>query len=230
MVLGAGGSLAVTEIRRCLREVAGASGGAAPFAGVGESEIRAALAELARDARNAGLGMELKEVAGGFRFQSDPACGPWLRHLLRSERPGRLSQPSLETLAIVAYRQPVTRSEIEAVRGVNVDHVVKTLMELQLVRIVGRSRLPGRPFLYGTTHRFLEHFGLRGLEELNEIEPMLRMAEAAGREAKRSGRGAARGGEPESGKADAGAANVEENGEDSGDRSSVIGSESAPLP
>jgi segregation and condensation protein B len=84
-----------------------------------------------------------------------------------------LSKPSLETLAIIAYRQPVSRAEIENVRGVSVDHVVRSLLEMQLVRIVGRSELPGRPFLYGTTQLFFEHFGLKSMDELNEIEPLL---------------------------------------------------------
>ena len=81
-----------------------------------------------------------------------------------------LSRPAIETLAIIAWRQPVSRSEIESVRGVNAGHVVKALMEMQLVRIVGRSDLPGRPFLFGTTAAFLEHFGLKSLDDLDNVE------------------------------------------------------------
>jgi segregation and condensation protein B len=92
---------------------------------------------------------------------------------LHLDRPNRLSKASLETLAIIAYRQPITKTEIEQIRGVAVDTIVKTLVELQLVRLVGRSELPGHPFLYGTTPLFLEHFGLSSLSQLNEIDPTL---------------------------------------------------------
>jgi segregation and condensation protein B len=174
MLFATGRALTVREMRRCLVEVARAAGGEAKaFGQARESEIRAALAALAEELGAAKCGQKLTEVAGGFRLQSDASCGKWVRHLLETGRPNRLSQPALETLAVVAYRQPVSRHEIESVRGVNVDHVIKTLMEIQLVRIVGRSELPGRPFLYGTTHLFLEHFGLRDLKELRDVDPAL---------------------------------------------------------
>ena len=96
-----------------------------------------------------------------------------MRALLKLDRPNRLSRASLETLAIVAYRQPITKSEVEQIRGVAVDTIMKTLVDLQLVRLVGRSELPGHPFLYGTTPLFLEHFGLASLSELNAIDPTL---------------------------------------------------------
>jgi segregation and condensation protein B len=89
------------------------------------------------------------------------------------DRPNRLGRASLETLAIVAYRQPITKSEIEQIRGVDVSANIKTLMDLQLIRLVGKSELPGHPFLYGTTPLFLEHFGLSSLEQLNELDPTL---------------------------------------------------------
>ena len=95
----------------------------------------------------------------------------------------RLSRPALETLAIIAYRQPISKSEIEAIRGVVVDHIVKALMELHLIRIVGRSDLPGRPFLYGTTSTFLDHFGLKNLNELNEMDPTLQRSKTSERKA-----------------------------------------------
>jgi segregation and condensation protein B len=174
MIFGAERPLAVKEMRRCLADVAKSSGGeASAFAKVKEQDIEAALAELERDLTDRRIGFLLVQVAGGYKFQSDATCGKWLKHLLGRTRRSRLSMPGLETLAIIGYRQPVTRAQIEAIRGVNVDHVMKTLMEMQLVRIVGRSNLPGRPFLYGTTHKFLEHFGLRDLNELETIEPML---------------------------------------------------------
>ena len=174
MIFGSDHPLSVKEMRRCLIEVATSEGGAtAAFAGVKETDIHAALEELKIAVENADGGFNMSEVAGGMRFHSDPACGRWLKHLLDAGRPNRLSSPALETLAIIAYRQPVTRTEIEGVRGVNVDHIMRMLMEMQLVRIVGRSELPGKPFQYGTTQAFLEHFGLKNLDELRGMDPML---------------------------------------------------------
>jgi segregation and condensation protein B len=91
---------------------------------------------------------------------------PWLKKLLDEARPHRLSQPSLETLSIIALRQPISRADIAAIRGVEVDGVIKTLLERDLITIVGRSDVPGRPLLYGTTQRFLEHFGLRSVDDM----------------------------------------------------------------
>jgi len=144
----------------------------AAFAAVKESDVAAVLAELGTELLQRRCGFVLKEVAGGFRFQSEPSCGKWLRHLLNT-KPTRLSHPALETLAIIAYRQPMARPDIEAIRGVNVDHIIRMLMEMQMIKIVGRSELPGRPFLYGTTQAFLDHFGLRDLRDLKDIEPAL---------------------------------------------------------
>ena len=93
--------------------------------------------------------------------------------MLKMDRPNRLGRASLETLAIIAYRQPLTKSEIEDIRGVDVTANIKTLMDLQLIRLVGKSELPGHPFLYGTTPLFLEHFGLASLQQLNELDPTL---------------------------------------------------------
>ena len=179
LVFGANRPLSLSEMKTCLSEVAETEGGeTAAFGRLKEAAIAAALEELAVEVKKLRCGFALREVAGGFRFESDGECGKWLRHLLSAGKPNRLSHPALETLAIIAYRQPVTKATIEGIRGVMVDHVVKMLMEMQLVRIVGRSDLPGRPFLYGTTQMFLEHFGLRALDELSEIEPML-LSEAA---------------------------------------------------
>jgi segregation and condensation protein B len=177
MVFGADRGAALEEIRRCLQTVAGQGGPEARlFAQASTADIRDALTDVRKDLERLGLGVEIAEVAGTFRFRSQAACGPWLRVLLKQERPARLSRPALETLAIVAYRQPIAKAEIEGIRGVAVDHILRALMELHLVRIVGRSELPGRPFLYGTTPRFLEHFGLRNLDELNDLDPTLRRA------------------------------------------------------
>jgi len=172
LIFGCARPLAVSEIRRVLQQVGESQGGfAADFAKVKDADIRAALETLADELTVRKLGFQLVEVAAGFRLQTDPACGAWLRHLLEV-RQNRLSRPALETLAVIAYRQPVTRSEIEAVRGVNADHIVRNLQEMQLIRIVGRSELPGRPMLYATTSLFLEHFGLRKVEELPAIEQL----------------------------------------------------------
>ncbi|MDD4872220.1 MAG: SMC-Scp complex subunit ScpB [Kiritimatiellae bacterium] len=174
MIFGCNRSLSVKEMRKCLQEVAQMEGGeTAAFEKVTEADVRAALDNLATDVRTACCGLHLGEIAGGSRFHSDASCGKWLRHLLNAGKPNRLSRPALETLAIIAYRQPASRADIEAVRGVTVDHIIKTLLEMQLIKIVGRSELPGRPFLYATTLVFLEHFGLKDLSELSSMEPML---------------------------------------------------------
>ncbi|MGN0844796.1 MAG: SMC-Scp complex subunit ScpB [Kiritimatiellia bacterium] len=134
------------------------------------SELRKSIEAIRMILKNSGLGIELVEINGGYRFQTAAICGPWVRQMLNKGRATVLSRPSIETLAIIAYRQPVSRSEIESVRGVNAGHVIKALMEMQLVRIVGRSDLPGRPFLFGTTPQFLEHFGLKNLDDLERIK------------------------------------------------------------
>ena len=133
-------------------------------------EIRKAAEDLRKRLASADIGFELVESGGGWRFMSSAACGPWLRQMFGKGRTAVLSRPAAQKLAIVAWRQPVARSEIESVRGVNAGHVIKALMEMGLVRIVGRSDLPGRPFLFGTTPAFLEHFGLKSLDDLEKIE------------------------------------------------------------
>jgi len=183
LVFGADHPLTVEEIRVCLREVANEDPAAAAFAGASARDVRDALESATKELQRLKLGVELVEISGTFRFQSEACCGRWLRFLLRKERPNRLSRPSLETLAIIAYRQPIAKSEIEGIRGVVVDHILKALMELHLVRIVGRSDLPGRPFLYGTTASFLDHFGLKSLSELNEMDPTLQRSKLAERKA-----------------------------------------------
>lgn len=174
MIFAANRPLPVKEIRQCLKAVAeNKSDIGGVFAEVREKDILAIIEELRRNLQRMECGFSIAEVTGGFRLQSDAVCGPWLKQLLDVGRPNRLSQPALETLAIIAYRQPIPKSEIEAVRGVGADHVIRLLMEMQLVRITGRSELPGRPFLYGTTTTFLEHFGLRTIADLSDVEPAL---------------------------------------------------------
>ena len=136
-------------------------------------EIAEALRGLEKALEVAGCGFRLVCTGGAYRLQSVPSCGRYVRAMLKMDRPSRLGRASLETLAIIAYRQPLTKSEIEAIRGVDVSGNVKTLMDLQLIRLVGKSELPGHPFLYGTTPLFLEHFGLASLQQLNELDPTL---------------------------------------------------------
>ena len=163
------------EIRKTLVGAGAAySGPYEQFATVREKEILEAVGELRDEFLNGATGLHIAEVAHGFRLQNNTACGPWVRTLLDKDHSTRLSKPALETLAIVAYRQPVLRSEIESVRGVSVDGVLRNLVELQLVKVVGRSELPGRPWLFGTTQRFLEHFGLRCLEDMPGMDELKR--------------------------------------------------------
>jgi len=138
-------------------------------------ELAAALAALRARYASLQSGVMLDEVAGGFRLATRPEMAETLARL-STIRPSRLSRPALETLAIIAYRQPITKAEVEAVRGVNIDGVLRTLGERGLIRILGRKREPGRPMLYGTTKPFLEYFGFQDLSELptlREIETLV---------------------------------------------------------
>jgi segregation and condensation protein B len=120
-------------------------------------------------------GLAIMEVAGGYRMVTRPELAPWLVRLARARTRVRLSRPALETLAIVAYKQPVSRPEIDAVRGVNSEATLDNLLERRLVRIGGRKEAPGRPFLYETTREFLIAFGLRDLDDLPKVEGELVM-------------------------------------------------------
>jgi len=140
-----------------------------------QDEVAAAMAELGSGYEAEERGFRLVESAAGWKVTTAPDAAPWVRQLFPENRPARLSPSALETLAIVAYRQPLTRADLEAVRGVNVDGVVQTLLERGLIRITGRAELPGRPLLYGTTEFFLEHFALRSLEELPNCAELRRV-------------------------------------------------------
>jgi segregation and condensation protein B len=142
------------------------------FAKTSEAQVAAALEQLKIEYVQQGRAFQLAEKAEGWQLVSDPAYAPWVRQLFPAVKPARLTPPSLETLAIVAYRQPITRADIEAVRGVAVDGVLQNLMERGLVKIAGRAEVPGRPLLYETTQFFLEHFGLRDLDELPNAEEL----------------------------------------------------------
>jgi segregation and condensation protein B len=139
--------------------------------GPGRAEVLRGLEVLQAEYERSGRGLRLVQVAGGYQLRSAPQHAAWVRRLLQ-ERPPRLSRPMLETLAIVAYRQPCTRVEIEAVRGVDCDAVLSTLTERRLVKITGRKEAPGRPLLYGTTREFLEVFGLQDLSGLPTLREL----------------------------------------------------------
>jgi segregation and condensation protein B len=138
--------------------------------------LTVALEELARDVDAAQRSYRLVCVAGAWQYVTRSDYAPWLKALLGARvRPPRLSQPALETLAIIAYRQPLTRAEIEQIRGVSVDGVMQTLLERGLVQAVGRAEVVGRPLTYATTPLFLEYFGLRNLEELPASDELRRL-------------------------------------------------------
>ncbi len=146
------------------------------FKKVKESDLTAALEQLAKEHEEAKRSYRLVCVAGAWQFVTQPEFAPWLKALVGVKaRPPRLSQPALETLAIIAYRQPITRAEVEQIRGVNVDGTMQTLTERGLVEAVGRAEVVGRPPTYGTTALFLEYFGLRSLEDLPAADELRRI-------------------------------------------------------
>ena len=167
--------LSIKRIRKAMIETGNGFGGPyEQYAKATDQQIEGALEELQEDLEKAKLGLGVAKVADAYRLQNDASCGPFVRALLEKNQTMRLSKPALETLAIVAYRQPCLRSEIEEVRGVSVDAVLRKLIDMQLVRVVRRSELPGRPWLFGTTQRFLEHFGINTIADLPGITELKR--------------------------------------------------------
>jgi segregation and condensation protein B len=144
------------------------------FARVKHAEVAAALEQLKVEYIQQNRAFRVVERAEGWQVATDPEFAKWVRQLFPTPKPARLSAPGLETLAIIAYRQPITRADVEAVRGVNIDGVLQTLMERGLVKIAGRAEIPGRPLVYETTQFFLDHFGLRSLDELPNAEELRR--------------------------------------------------------
>src|SRR3989440_7731741 len=165
--------LATKEIVDVLRR-AGAEDEFSPneFAKVREAEVASALEKLKIEYIEQQRGFQLVEKADGWQLATDPKYAQWVRELFPAPKLARLTAPALETLAIIAYRQPITRPDVEAVRGVTIDGVLQTLMERGLVKISGRAEIPGRPLLYETTEFFLDHFGLRNLDELPNVEEL----------------------------------------------------------
>jgi segregation and condensation protein B len=161
--------LTVGEIRSALQAAGGKAENDGPereLALSKDEEIQAALEELQGGSDAPSRGFVVVEQVNGWALLTNPAASPWVRRLYPEAKPTRLSGPALETLAIIAYRQPVTRADVEAVRGVAVDGVMQVLLDRSLVKIAGRAEVPGRPLLYSTTEFFLQHFGLRNVEEL----------------------------------------------------------------
>ncbi len=134
------------------------------------SEVVAIIGELNEEYTKTQRSFGILEVGGGYQILTDPFYAPGVRKLFTKEKKQKLSMPSLETLAIVAYRQPVTRADIEAIRGVNIEGVLETLLERDILRVVGRREIAGRPFVYGTTKKFLTHFGLNSLDDLPKLK------------------------------------------------------------
>jgi segregation and condensation protein B len=165
--------LSIRELTKAVRG-AGAEDEFSPneFARVSEGEVAAALEQLKIECIEQQRGFQLNEKADGWQLATDPKYAQWVGQLFPGPKPARLRAPALETLAIIAYRQPITRADVEAVRGVNIDGVLQTLMERGLVKIAGRAEIPGRPLLYETTQFFLDHFGLRNLDELPNVEEL----------------------------------------------------------
>ncbi|MDP3722206.1 MAG: SMC-Scp complex subunit ScpB [Candidatus Omnitrophota bacterium] len=144
-------------------------------------EIRRLIETLNAEYTASGRAFRIQEVAGGYQLVTDEQLAPWIRRALQSPKPDAVSQAALETLAIVAYRQPITKADIEAVRGVDVTASLETLMVRGFLRVAGRKESPGRPFLYGTTTEFLRHFGLKSLEALPTIDlPAIKEPTAGG--------------------------------------------------
>ncbi len=145
-----------------------------------EDTILEHIQKLNEEYEQTGRPFRIVKIAGGYQFATQPQFSVWLGKMLREKSKRKLSVSALESLAVIAYKQPVTKPEVEAIRGVNADYVLRTLLERNLVTIVGRAASPGRPLLYGTTKEFLKHFGINDLSELpkpREIDELMAEAE-----------------------------------------------------
>ena len=142
-------------------------------------KLRALIQTLNGEYATSGRAFRVQEVAGGYQLVTEPQFASWIKRALQQPKPDSVSVAALETLAIIAYRQPITKAEIEAIRGVDVAASLDTLMERGFVRVAGRKESPGRPFLYGTTAEFLRHFGLKSIEALPPMaQPSIKEPEA----------------------------------------------------
>jgi segregation and condensation protein B len=145
---------------------------------VSKAEVVQALGILTHELDQQGRGIQLVQVAGGYRLVTKQEYGPWLKRMDKAKAAQKLSRSALESLAIIAYKQPLVRAEIEEIRGVETSGVLRTLCERKLVRIVGRKDVPGRPIMYGTTKFFLEHFGLQDLSQLPPLREFKELGES----------------------------------------------------
>jgi segregation and condensation protein B len=145
---------------------------------VSKAEVVQVLEILRHDLEQQGRGIQLVQVAGGYRLVTKQEYGPWLKRMEKAKAVQKLSRSALESLAIIAYKQPLVRAEIEEIRGVETSGVLRTLCERKLVRIVGRKDVPGRPIMYGTTKFFLEHFGLQDLSQLPPLREFKELGES----------------------------------------------------
>jgi segregation and condensation protein B len=146
-----------------------------PYDKIALADVEAAIDQLRTTLESSGSSLMVQGIAGGYQLKTRPEFAVWTNRLFEQPKAARLSQPGLETLAVIAYRQPISRAEIESVRGVAVDGVVATLLERKVIRVAGRSEQPGRPLLYETTPLFLELFGLKSLDELPNADELRRL-------------------------------------------------------
>jgi len=169
--------MTIPEIAKALRDAGSESEEPAvqQLAGTKDAEVAAAIEDLKIDYIQQQRAIQIVEQVNGWGMVTSRETAEVVRQLYPEARPTRLSGPALETLAIVAYRQPVTRADIEAVRGVAIDGVMQVLLDRSLVKIAGRAELPGRPLLYETTEYFLQHFGLRTTDELPNVDELRRV-------------------------------------------------------
>jgi segregation and condensation protein B len=139
-----------------------------------EADLKQLLGELVMEYRQKDCGVIIIEIANGYQMVTNPQYSHWLKKFTHTNTSNKLSVPSLETLAIIAYKQPIIKAELEQIRGVNSDGVVKSLLDKRLIKIMGRKEVPGKPLLYGTTQEFLQYFGIRDLTELPTLKELAR--------------------------------------------------------
>jgi len=139
-----------------------------------ENDLKQLLDELILEYEQKDSGLLIKEIANGYQMVTNPSYSQWLKKFTSTNTSNKLSMPSLETLAIIAYKQPIIKAELEQVRGVNSDGVIKTLLDKRLIKIMGRKEVPGKPLLYGTTQEFLQYFGIKDLTELPTLKELAR--------------------------------------------------------
>ena len=139
-----------------------------------DNDLKEALDELMREYREKEGGLLIMEIANGYQMVTNPFYAQWLKKFTHTSASNKLSLPSLETLAIIAYKQPVIKTEVEQIRGVNADGIMKSLLDKRLIKIMGRKEVPGKPLLYGTTLEFLQYFGIKDLTELPTLKELAR--------------------------------------------------------